>query len=190
MTSRRRRPALAAANGYTGDTNVNGGTLAVNGSLYGAGNVYVANGGALTGSGSVGNTFVYSGGTLSPGGNAGAGTLNATSLTLQSGGALSFTLGAGGNGCVNVSQSLTLPASGATLNVFGISTTGTYAIGHYGSLGKASASSGVFTPGNVPGALASDSFDFAASGNVLNLVIAAAAPSGPTNGVWSVGSGL
>ena len=80
-----------------------------------------------------------------------------------------------------------MPASGVTLNLFGLSNPGTYALGQYGSLGAGGASSGLFTPGSVPGSLASDTFSFTASGNVLDLTISAA-PS-VVAGVWQTGSG-
>ena len=64
------------------------------GSLNGSGAVNVNGGGLLSGNGSVGNVTVVSAGTLAPGYTAGAGTLNATSLTLQSGSVLNYTLGA------------------------------------------------------------------------------------------------
>ena len=84
---------LSGANTYGGGTSINGGTLAVNGSLLSTGEVDVSNLGYLSGSGSAGNVIVHGGGTLAPGLIASAGTLNATTLQLQSGGVLSYTLG-------------------------------------------------------------------------------------------------
>jgi len=73
---------LSGANTYTGDTNINGGILSVNGSI--ASNVFVASGGTLGGSGTIGgNVTVASGGIIAPGNSPGILTVN--SLTLNSG---------------------------------------------------------------------------------------------------------
>ena len=100
--------ALTEANTYTGQTNVNAGTLVVSGSLSGTASVSVASGAALasgtTGSittAAAGNVAIT--GSLAPGGStpgAGAGTLN-------------FSLGAGGK--LNFASSSTL--------LFGLGTT-------------------------------------------------------------------
>jgi autotransporter-associated beta strand protein len=65
---------LTGASTYLGLTNINGGTLAVNGSI--VSNVIVNNGGALAGTGSVGSVLVNAGGVLAPGPVNGIGTLN------------------------------------------------------------------------------------------------------------------
>ncbi len=177
---------LAGNNTYSAATNVNAGALSVTGSLNSSGAVNVNGGGLLSGNGSVGNVTVISTGTLAPGYTAGAGTLNATSLTLQSGSVLNYTLGAspGGNAFVNISGYLNLPASGVTLNILDSSlSTGTYAMFQYGT--TVSNSAGVFIPGSVPSALSGDSFSFSeSSGNVIDLVIS---PSGSQtiNGTWA-----
>jgi fibronectin-binding autotransporter adhesin len=73
---------LSGANTYTGDTNINGGILSVNGSI--ASNALVNSGGTLGGSGSIGgNVTVNSGGVIAPGNSPGILTVN--SLTLASG---------------------------------------------------------------------------------------------------------
>ncbi|HWV61458.1 MAG TPA: autotransporter domain-containing protein [Sphingopyxis sp.] len=59
---------------YTGPTSVNGGTLAVNGSI--ASPVTVNSGGTLGGNGSVGSTTVAGGGTIAPGNSIGRLTVN------------------------------------------------------------------------------------------------------------------
>jgi len=66
--------ALTAANTYTGPTTINGGTLAVNGSI--ASSTTVNAGGALAGTGTVGNVAINTGGTLAPGNPVGTLTIN------------------------------------------------------------------------------------------------------------------
>src|SRR5262249_30890761 len=56
---------LTGDNLYTGDTNITGGILAVNGSI--TSDVYVQDGGTLAGKGRMGDVTVLSGGILSPG---------------------------------------------------------------------------------------------------------------------------
>ena len=65
---------LTGNSSYTGPTSVNGGTLAVNGSI--ASPVTVNSGGTLGGNGSVGTTTVGSGGTIAPGNSIGQLTVN------------------------------------------------------------------------------------------------------------------
>ena len=83
---------VAAGNTYTGNTTVNGGTLAVNntsGSGTGSGNVAVNSGGLLGGNGIISGTVtVASGGGIAPGNS--VGTLTVGSLTLNSGSVNNF----------------------------------------------------------------------------------------------------
>jgi outer membrane autotransporter protein len=65
---------LTGDSSYTGPTSVNGGTLAVNGSIVSP--VTVNSGGTLGGNGSVGSTTIGSGGTLAPGNSIGRLTVN------------------------------------------------------------------------------------------------------------------
>lgn len=74
---------LTGDSSYTGPTSVNGGTLAVNGSI--ASPVTVNTGGTLGGNGSVGSTTVGGGGVIAPGNSIGQLTVN---------GDLAFTAGA------------------------------------------------------------------------------------------------
>jgi fibronectin-binding autotransporter adhesin len=81
---------LSTANTYTSGTTVNGGTLLVNGGVFGtssgtgSGTVTVNNGGTLGGNGNIsGAVMVNSSGTLSPGSS--AGILHTGALTLNSG---------------------------------------------------------------------------------------------------------
>lgn len=66
---------LSAANTYTGDTTINGGTLLVTGSTNSSGIVFVNPGGTLGGTGTVGSVFVDDGATLAPGMTDSIGTL-------------------------------------------------------------------------------------------------------------------
>ncbi len=74
---------LTGANTYTGITNIDNGTLAVNGSLASS-LVQVSNSGILGGIGTVRNTILNNGGTLSPGNSIGTLTVNGT-LTFNAG---------------------------------------------------------------------------------------------------------
>ncbi len=77
---------LGGQNTYSGTTTVSGGTLLVEGQIGGTGNVTVAAGGTLGGSGSIaGAVTVAAGGTLRPGDGLGTLTVNAN-LTLSAGG--------------------------------------------------------------------------------------------------------
>ena len=97
---------LTAANTYTGNTSISGGTLIVTGSLAGSGIVNItANAtasGTLAGTGTVGNVIVGANsganvGVLSPGATSGSvGTLSVSGLTV-SGGRLDLDLSSGGN---------------------------------------------------------------------------------------------
>ncbi|MBZ9817851.1 autotransporter-associated beta strand repeat-containing protein, partial [Mesorhizobium sp. CA7] len=115
---------LTAANSYGGQTNVNSGTLLVNGNQSGAtGLTAVAGGATLGGTGIIGGDVTMAdGSTLSPGGSgnsAGALTINGN-LTLSGGTSLAYNFGQanapGGalNDVVNVGGNLTLDG---TLNI-------------------------------------------------------------------------
>jgi autotransporter-associated beta strand protein/T5SS/PEP-CTERM-associated repeat protein len=65
---------LTGASSYTGATNINAGTLVVNGSL--ASSVFVNSGGTLRGTGSIGSLTVGNGAALSPGNSIGTLTVN------------------------------------------------------------------------------------------------------------------
>ena len=115
---------LATANGYTGQTVVNGGTLQVNGSLA-AGVVTVATNALLMGNGTInGPTTIQSGGTLQPGlGGSNTGTMT-ISNSLNLAGNVVFALNKtnaqtaskiGGLGTVTYGGTLTVTNLGGTL---------------------------------------------------------------------------
>jgi autotransporter-associated beta strand protein len=127
-----------AANTYTGATNVNAGTLRVNGSLAASSAVTVHNGATLGGSGHIsGPVTIMSGGTLAPGNS--AGTLTVQSLNLDSGSLLDYELGTPGvvgsgvNDLTVVTSDLTLDG---TLNITALSGfgVGVYRIFDYGGI--------------------------------------------------------
>jgi autotransporter-associated beta strand protein len=119
---------LTNTNTYTGDTNINGGTLNVNGSLATAGAVKINNGGALSGSGTVGNVTLATGGAISPGNN-GLGNINTIHLNslTATGGGLSLDIGAGNSDVIQVANGASF--SGNTpISTFGSPIAGTYTI--------------------------------------------------------------
>jgi len=102
---------LSGANFYSGSTTINGGLLAVSGSLSGSA-VTVNSGGALGGGttalpGVVNGVTVHGGGTLTPG-VGGLGTLTTTSLTLDAGAILAFDFSGASADLVNVNDTLSL----------------------------------------------------------------------------------
>ena len=114
-------------------------------------------------------------------------TLTASSLNVT-GGSLNFTLGNSAAACgfLNVSGgTVTLPASGVTLNLFdgGGLGVGVYPLLSYGTLSPSYTSA--FTIGNEPSSVVGDSFTFTTSGNYLDLVITPPL----TNGQWKVNHG-
>ncbi|WP_042437928.1 autotransporter outer membrane beta-barrel domain-containing protein, partial [Comamonas testosteroni] len=159
---------LTGLNTLIGDTNVNAGTLRVNGSLD-SGNVLVSNGGTLGGSGSLsGAVNVGSGGHLALAtGNA----LSVGSLVLDAGSNLDVGLGApvsgGGSALLNVGGNLTLDG---TLNVGDIGGfgTGVYRIIDYtGGL----TDNGLLI-GTVPGGVSAGDLQLQTNiGNQINLLV-------------------
>ncbi|WP_280940223.1 autotransporter-associated beta strand repeat-containing protein [Aureimonas altamirensis] len=139
---------LSGANTYSGDTNVNGGMLAVNGSV--AGDIYVYDAATLAGTGSVTQTVhVLSGGTLAGVQPTG---LTMGALDMQAGANMNVTLGSPtGGGLFAVNGNVTLDG---TLNVtqspgFGI---GIYRIANYtGSLTDNGMDVGTLTGGLLGG---------------------------------------
>jgi autotransporter-associated beta strand protein/T5SS/PEP-CTERM-associated repeat protein len=110
---------LTGTNTYSGPTNVNAGTLLVNGSL--AGGVTVNSGGTLGGTGRVG-TLVSNGGTIAPGNS--IGTLTVSGNFTQNGGIYQVeTNAAGQSDRLNVTGIATL--NGGTVQV--LPQSGTYA---------------------------------------------------------------
>jgi autotransporter-associated beta strand protein len=131
---------LLGDNTYSGSTNVNGGTLLVNGSL-GAGSVNVISGATLGGTGTIaGPVAIQNGGFLAPGDSPGTGTLTVRTLTLNSGSLLNYALGIpnvvgnGQNDLVNVNGNLTLAGKLNVINAGGFGS-GAYRLFNYtGSL--------------------------------------------------------
>jgi uncharacterized protein with beta-barrel porin domain len=174
---------------YFGATNVNGGTLTVNGSIAPSSMTTVNAGATLDGSGTVGNTTI-NGGTLSPG-NGGVGT-----MTVQ--GSLFFT--AASTYLVQVS-----PTAASRANVSGAATLGgatvrtSYAAGSYvarqytilNATGGLVGTFGALVSGNMPPSLKQSlSYDSANTTVYLNTELAFTVPGGLTGNQAAVGNAL
>ena len=203
--------ALTAANTYTGNTTVNGGTLLANNntSSTGTGNVIVNSGGKFGGNGLVtGTVTVNSGGALAPG-NGGVGIITVGSLTLSSGSVNNFEFSstpANDQVVVTTPGGLTL-GNTAAFNIYqagsvaGWTIPGTYNLIQYsgaisgdGTDGNGNLNSDWTTPSannpHIANRLTGFTYQFGASGGWLTLTIAATVNLGTWNvdadGNWSV----
>jgi T5SS/PEP-CTERM-associated repeat protein len=105
---------FTAASNYTGATTVNGGTLAVNGTIVSS--TTVNSGGTLSGIGTVGSVTVNSGGRLAPGSGAPGSVLTISgNLAMQSGALYLVQVGSATASRANVSGTTTL--TGASVQV-------------------------------------------------------------------------
>ena len=109
--------ALTGNNIYTGATNVNGGTLQVDGAIT-ASNIIVNNGGTLSGVGKIGDPTINAGGTLSPGNaNSPLGTLTISGqpLVFQPGSFFAVTIAPNGNSKVVLTAGAVATINGGTI---------------------------------------------------------------------------
>jgi autotransporter-associated beta strand protein len=174
---------LTGTNSYTGNTLVNGGTLRVNntaGSATGLGDLQVASGAALAGTGSIsGLVSIADGATLAPGNSAGTLTIG-DGLVLGDGSTMNFELGTVSDS-VNVTGDLTF---GGTLNITNLSGfgVGAYTLFTYGG----QLSLGHLTFGAKPAGY-NYSINTSATG-VVNLIVAPTTPPNFGNLLLSGGS--
>ncbi|MDV3459201.1 autotransporter-associated beta strand repeat-containing protein [Sphingomonas sp. HF-S4] len=131
---------FTGVNTYTGPTNVNGGRLAVNGSIVSP--LTVNSGGTLGGTGTVGNTTIGSGGTWAPGNSIGTQTVNGN-VTFAAGSIFAVEVNAAGQSDrVNATGTATI--AGGTVQV--LAEAGIYApLTNYTILTAAAGVNGRFT---------------------------------------------
>jgi fibronectin-binding autotransporter adhesin len=181
--------AFSGTESYTGATNVNAGTLLVNGSLTSS-PLTMLSGATIGGRGTINTLTVPSGGILSPGDPAtsnGVGTLTASALTLSSGSVLKLDFGTGSNDVVNVTNSGGLNILGGQLNILSAGTAtafgtpGTYELFSYA--GTLTGSVNNFTFGTTS-SLDSYVVNNNASLHEVQLVISTA-----TSATWNVNAG-
>lgn len=148
---------LSGISTYTGTTQIDAGSLVVNGSIANSA-VTVGSGARLGGSGTVGATTVASGGVLAPGNSLGSLRV-AGDFTLAAGGTLDYELGAPGTGAsapgasdhLQVAGNVALDGTLALSDPGGIAGLGYYRLISYGGL----LSGGGLQLGGLPASLAS-----------------------------------
>ena len=127
---------LQGSNNYSAQTNVNSGTLRVDGSIASSSTIVNGSTAVLSGSGTIGPVNVAVG-TVAPG-DSGSGTLTTANLSLAAGTSLNYTLANPGGGSPLSSAALTLPISGSVnVNINNIAAPlpfGTYPLISYSSL--------------------------------------------------------
>ena len=169
---------LSGTNAYTGITTINGGSLAVSGSIVSSHGVIVNAGGTLAGTGSVGAVTVNSGGSLAPG-VAGAGTLSVNGpLSLSSGS--NFVVTVSSTSASKLAASGSAPLAG-TLTV--ASTDGNYLLGQKLTILTANGGvTGSFTPTQIThtGAQFSSTISYDAQNVYLEIDLAKLSPLLPS----------
>lgn len=154
---------LSGINTYTGSTNVDGGTLWVDGSIASSSLTSVNNGAALVGTGVVGNTVINAGGTFAPGTPGVPGTAMAVSgsLTFNSGATYLVQLDPSTSTLANITGSATLAgdvlasfaAGNYTVRQYTIlhaaALSGTFDVLHVSNLPSGFAATLSYTPTNV-----------------------------------------
>jgi autotransporter-associated beta strand protein len=167
---------LNAVNTYSGATNVNGGTLVVNGSIASSPLTTVNTGGTLAGTGTVGNTMI-AGGTFAPGnGTAGSSMTVNGNLAFQSAGIYMVQINPTTSSFATVTGTATL--GGATVNA--VFAPGTYVARQYTILSAAGGVSGSFNSvasTNLPAGF-STSMSTDANHGFLNLAVSFVLPTG------------
>ncbi|MGA2061863.1 MAG: autotransporter-associated beta strand repeat-containing protein [Thermoguttaceae bacterium] len=162
---------LSNANSYTGETDVQVGTLSVTGSLSSIGSVVVSPNAILAGIGSVGLVTVNAGGHIAPG-VSGVGTLTDTGLTLASGAVLDYDLGTpAASDLISMSAS-TLALNGQQFTDFNFNPSGSFGPGVYTLIdaGTITGSLGSTVSGQIAGLNAYLSVNYANNDLVLNVV--------------------
>ncbi len=180
---------LAAAQGYTGTTAVNAGTLLVNNTLASSATT-VANSGTLSGIGTLAGTVtVNSGGMISPATSTTAGTLTVGSLTLDAGSGLAYEFG-GTNDLIAVTNASGLTLNGGALSLF--ATGGVSALtadGIYTIFSYATGFGGALTNLSVANSQAGKTYSVADAGGTITLTVGTAVASdwtgGAANGLWT-----
>ncbi|NQX02041.1 hypothetical protein HQ447_15390, partial [bacterium] len=175
---------LTSATGltYTGATNVNAGTLKINGVKSGGGSTTVKLDTTLAGTGSIaGTTTVQSGGIVAPG-DGGVGNLTFSNLTLNTGSKLNLEF-AGGNDKATVATGGTLTLqSGVNVDVNGFGTAGVYDILNVTGVTVAGTPATAFNVVNGDG---SKIYTFANTGTAIQMTISTSDP----NNFWTVDGG-
>ncbi len=165
---------------YTGATNVNVGTLKINGAKTGVGATSVVSGGTLTGTGSVaGTTTIQSGGTLAPG-DGGIGNLTCSNLALNTGSKLNLEFGAGNDKATVAAGSTLTLQSGINVDVNGFGTDGTFDIINVTGATVTGTAATAFTAINGDG---SKIYAFANTGTAIQMTISSSDP----NNFWKGG---
>ena len=133
---------LSAANTYTGNTNVDGGTLVVNGTAVNSAQTIVNSGGTLAGIGTVRGTKINAGGTFAPGSGTAASTMSVNgNLAFQSGAIYLVQVDPTTASRANVTGTATLNGAAVTANY----ANGTYIAKKYTILNATGGVSGTFS---------------------------------------------